>query len=681
MFIKPVQKLAPRALFFARPALRTFYLPLLRGSGRWRGFRIGDDEVVRTSGRDMKSGGKEKDAGPGELRSRTTAASAEEEDENNTQTQPAPLQAGYVEIISHRKALLQKELAELGWVAEQLRTVQMGVGVGVGAGAGEESVSSSTASTSSFGGEQQQQQRDVVTPAPAHVSPNTANAIHTPPTSAETPFTSAHSPSLSSLPPEPVLDNIHHPLPSLLCSETSDQDPSLSEASSALGDSWSDGSCRVGSDVLSRRTQLLSNIVKRGERAAQSWKYGTARFCEGLRGYSTVPADASEDSVIPTVVDGVELTRLGIRNYGKLEAVYGTPLPEGELVRRKNCTLCDAALDWRLNGYINRGPEGDAFQYKCYCRVCINAEKDKRMEDSKAGIKCFDCKQTTGLVKMGNYWFCSRHAAGTKARIKEKYQLSKTGQYCYSCSRVDGLQKYRGKSFCPTHLEAYKVTMARKLTKQPKPSSSISAHLLEDASRMAKHMPPNGLLLVDSYIVVDTELRKGKFSSTKWGNVAEVCAIHVVAGEVKRELHWDEENAVNLPLFSLMNGLSFRKVVWYYASNQCDYLRMSTLLGDASSIPWQDATTTISRHIISTDPTSTDKPYARSRSLKHIDEAMLFDFETRLVNGNMNLGPNPRKVRKDVEILWRLILLAKYIVAKGESAGREREADGGVDGQ
>ncbi|KAJ3271051.1 hypothetical protein HK104_004754 [Borealophlyctis nickersoniae] len=123
------------------------------------------------------------------------------------------------------------------------------------------------------------------------------------------------------------------------------------------------------------------------------------------------------------------------------------------------------------------------------------------------------------------------------------------------------------------------------------------------------------------------------------------------------------------------------EVVSFYATNKCDFLRMSLLLGDSCSIPWQDATASISQHIISTDFASPDKPYARSRKLKHINEAMIFENETPLVDGNMNFGPNPRKVRKDVEILWRLILLAKYIVAKGESAGRDREADGGTTGQ
>ncbi|KAJ3268770.1 hypothetical protein HK104_005285 [Borealophlyctis nickersoniae] len=152
---------------------------------------------------------------------------------------------------------------------------------------------------------------------------------------------------------------------------------------------------------------------------------------------------------------------------------------------------------------------------------------------------------------------------------------------------------------------------------------------------------------------------------------------------LERELHWDEVKCRESTALLIAEWKEFSEgaeVVWFYAPNKCDFLRMSLLLGDSCSIPWQDATTSISRHIISTDFTSTDKPYARSRSLKHLNEAMLFENEKPLEDGNMNLGPTPRKVRKDVEILWRLILLAKYIVAKGESA-RKSEAYGGTNGE
>ncbi|KAJ3294254.1 hypothetical protein HK104_003790 [Borealophlyctis nickersoniae] len=180
--------------------------------------------------------------------------------------------------------------------------------------------------------------------------------------------------------------------------------------------------------------------------------------------------------------------------------------------------------------------------------------------------------------------------------------------------------------------------------------------------------------MLDSYIVIDTESRKGKFS-INWNHAGEVCAIYVEGGSLKRELHWDQMKCSAESTGRIKEEWTeFSKgaeVVWCYATNRCDYIRMSCLLGEPSLIPWQDASTTIARHIITTDFTATDKPYARSRKLKHINEAMLFENETPLVEGNMNLGSNPPKVRKDVEILWRLILLAKYIVEKGAGAGNE----------
>ncbi|KAJ3280305.1 TRAF3-interacting protein 1 [Borealophlyctis nickersoniae] len=126
--------------------------------------------------------------------------------------------------------------------------------------------------------------------------------------------------------------------------------------------------------LLPRRTQLLSNTITS---AAQSGKYGTARCCGALKGYSTIPVDDNGEDEIRTVVDGEELTPLGILNYKKLVAVYGTPLPPGELVRLKNCTQCDVTLDWRFNGYIKRPPERGAFQYTFNCRACVKATRDE----------------------------------------------------------------------------------------------------------------------------------------------------------------------------------------------------------------------------------------------------------------------------------------------------------------
>ncbi|KAJ3284902.1 hypothetical protein HK104_009721, partial [Borealophlyctis nickersoniae] len=69
--------------------------------------------------------------------------------------------------------------------------------------------------------------------------------------------------------------------------------------------------------------------------------------------------------------------------------------------------------------------------------------------------------------------------------------------------------------------------------------------------------------------------------------------------------------------------------------------------------------------MIGTQFTAIDKPYARSRQLKHIDEALLLPGEKPLVEGKLDLGPNPRKVMQDVETLRHLVSLAKYIVEKG----------------
>ncbi|KAJ3268098.1 hypothetical protein HK104_005496 [Borealophlyctis nickersoniae] len=60
---------------------------------------------------------------------------------------------------------------------------------------------------------------------------------------------------------------------------------------------------------------------------------------------------------------------------------------------------------------------------------------------------------------------------------------------------------------------------------------------------------------------------------------------------------------------------------------------------------------------------------------------MLFENETPLVKTDIHLAPNPRKVRKDVEILWRLILLAKYITEKGKTGDGEREDGEGAYGE
>ncbi|KAJ3278710.1 hypothetical protein HK104_002081 [Borealophlyctis nickersoniae] len=119
------------------------------------------------------------------------------------------------------------------------------------------------------------------------------------------------------------------------------------------------------------------------------------------------------------------------------------------------------------------------------------------------------------------------------------------------------------------------------------------------------------------------------------------------------------------------------RVVWYYASNRCDYHRMSSLFDGNLSGTWLDALNGISKHILGTDSAATDMPYVRSRQLNHIQEALIFPDETPLFEGELGLGPNPRKVKQDVKTLWYLVLLGKYVIE--QSAKRDRMPASGAD--
>ncbi|KAJ3299736.1 hypothetical protein HK104_007340 [Borealophlyctis nickersoniae] len=171
------------------------------------------------------------------------------------------------------------------------------------------------------------------------------------------------------------------------------------------------------------------------------------------------------------------------------------------------------------------------------------------------------------------------------------------------------------------------------------------------------------------YVVVDTESPKG--GSILWEDVSEVCAIYVEHGVVTKALYWDEVSCKRDREILINEWITFAQdanTFYYYANTQVDYHRLQSLLGPHTHGIWIDALTTISRKMITTDSTATNKPYARSRRLKDLDEAMVFPNETSLVAGNMCLDGNDRKVRRDVKVLWDLILVAQYIVGKN-SAG------------
>ncbi|KAJ3280599.1 hypothetical protein HK104_000559 [Borealophlyctis nickersoniae] len=105
---------------------------------------------------------------------------------------------------------------------------------------------------------------------------------------------------------------------------------------------------------------------------------------------------------------------------------------------------------------------------------------------------------------------------------------------------------------------------------------------------------------------------------------------------------------------------------------------MSSLFEGNLSGTWLDAVNGISKHILGTTFTGTDKPYVRSRSLKHIQEALLFPGEKPLLEVKLDLGPKPRKVKQDVETLLHLVRLAKYIVE--QCTKRDEEQCGKRDG-
>ncbi|KAJ3293396.1 hypothetical protein HK104_004492 [Borealophlyctis nickersoniae] len=211
-----------------------------------------------------------------------------------------------------------------------------------------------------------------------------------------------------------------------------------------------------------------------------------------LTGFRTLVGGGGDKTPKETDKTGLNLTRLGVRNYVKLKELYGEPLPERSLIKPRLCARCTVQLDWRLNAYIEKHSTSPRLYYYPHCKEC-------RKEINK------------------------------------------------------------------------------------KVSTLVCNHA---------------------------------------------------------------------------------KVVWYYASDRTDHRRFLSLLNDDSPMPWTDALTSVSRKIIGTDFSATDRPYARSRKLTHLDVAMFFDDEVPLVDADMQLGPNPRKVRKDVQVLWRLILIARRLVER-----------------
>ncbi|KAJ3295366.1 hypothetical protein HK104_002743 [Borealophlyctis nickersoniae] len=48
---------------------------------------------------------------------------------------------------------------------------------------------------------------------------------------------------------------------------------------------------------------------------------------------------------------------------------------------------------------------------------------------------------------------------------------------------------------------------------------------------------------------------------------------------------------------------------------------------------------------------------------------MVLGDEKFIVDAHLDLGPKPPKVKTDVKTLWKLILLAKYIVERSRQSG------------